>query len=251
VYSSLSAAAVTVWFVEHVFGPNGTPSHNFPLPKQRLQHRINNIDSIKMIFTRVLYLTTLLSLMNAASSSSLREMQATTLGAAFLAVAKNYTATPNTGSSSGYFNAELEASAIGPLIAKIDPLCAKFAGTVDSQSQNGNETVTTSYSVSCRISQAKFDMLTDAVIAVFQDYTYSFSVSTYVDSYYIDPAINVAQKKALENLMVTANDIEDLMLVVSQWQQLIVYPSPAAASTITINLSEKYIYPEITDDLIV
>jgi Domain of unknown function (DUF4349) len=207
-----------------------------------------------MIFTRVLFLTTLLSLTN-ASSSSLRNMQEKTLGAAFLAVAKNYTPSPitSTASYSGTISAELEASAIGPLAAKLDPLCAKFGGTVDSKSQNGNETITTSYYLSCRVASSKFDDLTEAVFAVFGNNTYSYYVSSFSESGYTDVAALDAQKKALENLLVTANEIEDVMLVVSNWQNLAYYyPSPSSSSSsISINLNQIFVYPPFTDDIVV
>jgi Domain of unknown function (DUF4349) len=207
-----------------------------------------------MNIIRVLSLATLVSLTKqtataSSSFSSVRKLQKTTLGASFLSVAKNYTSTttpPET--KSGSFSAsDLESPDIGPLVAAIDPLCGKFAGYYESKSRTTNEKGTSSYSVTCRFPANKFDNFEDAVIAALGDVVYTYSSSTYTDSYYTDPAIAKAQQKALENILVTADTIQDVILIVSPWQNVAssspIYPVSSTMSSISISLSESFYYP--------
>jgi hypothetical protein len=204
-----------------------------------------------MIFKVAVVLGTLISSTHAASSAPRRRTQPMSLGKTVLAIAKNYTLSDRvaTTTRSGSFSLELEASAIKPLAAKVDQLCNQ-QGSVSSKSQNGNVTVTTSYSLGCRLTKEKYGVYEAAVIALLKaaqgkssSYTYYTDTSSYLDSYSIDPKIYLAQQMALETLMAEADTIEEVMLVFTSWQSVVTsyvtsYPTPT--NTISVSLSQKY-----------
>jgi hypothetical protein len=216
--------------------------------------------STMMIFTVAVVLGTLLS-STQAKPLALRPKQVmgVSLGDTFLAIAKNYTAQsdrPLTQTKSASFSLEMQASAIKPLAAQVDVLCDQ-QGKVSSKSQTGNDTVTTSYSLSCSLTKEKYDVYEAAVTALLKaaqdnstSYTfYTDTSSSSFDGYYgygSDPSLNAALQKALETLMAEADTIEEVMLVFSSWQSFVtsygyyssIYPTPT--SSISVSLSQKY-----------
>jgi hypothetical protein len=217
-----------------------------------------------MIYTAAIVLCALLSSAQAQPVFRSNAKGGKTLGSTFLAIAKNYTESddPTDGklieTKSGTFSLELEVTAIRPLAEKFDLLCDQH-GKVYSKSMSGNNTVTTSYSLGCRLTSDKYDVYEAAAIDLLeaaQDDSASFSYYSDTSSYWeggyssTNPNAAAAQQKALESLMAKANTVEEVMLVFSTWQYIntdssSVYPPSSSGSTITVSLSQKYEYTDV------
>jgi hypothetical protein len=123
----------------------------------------------------------------------------------------------------------------------------QFDGVIESKNQYGSETATTSYSLTCRFPKAKFDSFKDKVVAVLKGHSYTFNFSTNLDSSTSDAEFMryQAHQTALENLMVTAASVEEVMLVVPTWQSVLSnlqYSPPInRKGSISINLNQIYV----------
>jgi hypothetical protein len=243
------------------------PSHNIRfenrenvLPAFPIKRRSDSM----MIYTAAFVLCALLSSTQAQPVFRSNAKGGKTLGSTFLTIAKNYTPSddPPTGGTlietrSGTFSLELEVTAIRPLADEFDLLCDQH-GKVYSKSMSGNNTVTTSYSLGCRLTSDKYDVYEAAAIDLLeaaQDDSASYSYYSDTNSYWeggyssTDPNAAAAQQKALESLMAKANSVEEVMLVFSSWQYIntdssFSYTSSSSGSTITVSLSQKYEYTE-------
>jgi hypothetical protein len=197
-----------------------------------------------MIHYKGLLLATLLWSTTATSLRGLQETElGTTLGDAFLTAADiDNSDTKPTVETSTNINAQMEADKIPEIGNDFRALCNKN-GYVESDSSSYGPLTSYPYAnINCRVPTSLLDVILSATLAMLDEAegaVYDTSTSSYINSY--NPASLLAQKKGLEELLRLADTIEQVMLIIPAWQNIVSQLSPATnTSTVYLNLNQKY-----------
>jgi hypothetical protein len=178
-----------------------------------------------------------------------------TLGATFLAAANNYTTGTPIIETSATINAQLEAEAIPSVADAFRTLCLKHGHVEHEQTSHGDPNYggSTWSNINCRIPMGMLDIILTSARTMIEDAdgtTVDSSISSYV-SHYSNPSSLLAQKKGLEQLLKKAETIEEVMLIVPSWQNVVsqFYPT-TNTSVVSVNLNQlwDWDFPNATDD---
>jgi hypothetical protein len=169
-----------------------------------------------------------------------------TLGDIFLAAANNYTDAKPVFEKQASINAQLVAEELVEFSDEFRDMC-DANGYVESENTYHSDDLNGGYfysNIYCRVKSSVFDTFVAAVRTMLDgatDPAYDISMSTY--SGYSTPAVYLAQKKGLENMLRAADTIEEVMLIMPSWQNLVSYGSPSIVDTavVAINLNPKYV----------
>ena len=189
-----------------------------------------------------------------AAGGMRRVQESTSLGDLFLAAAKNVTDTTMIQyQKDSYISAEVKGEAMASLRDDMHEVCIQL-GVIESESQNGDgqSGEVQSYSATCRFNTIEdFDtasqVMRDAIMAA-NPATTSFQAST--NNYYNDIAGQKAQQRGLEMLLHLAETLEEVMLIVPYWQNVLSSGHYPQTSSISVNLNKVYEYTDgMTDDM--